>query len=114
MITMNLQVTKQSYADMIIKNVIPAIREKWPVGVNGCKTVYIQHDNASTHFGSDYVPFLARRSYFGWMDINLTGQPANSPEMNINNLSFFFGHFRVGNGIEWRTLIMMWMGWWRH
>ena len=68
---------------------ILAIWEKWLVGVNGFKTVYIQHDNASTHFGSDYVPFLARRSYFGWMDINLTGQPANSTDMNINNLNFF-------------------------
>lgn len=58
MIMTNLQVTKQSYAGMIINNKIPVIREKWPVGVNVSKTVYIHHNNASTHFGSNYVPFL--------------------------------------------------------
>ena len=41
MIMTNLQVTKQSYADTILNNVIPAIREKLPVGVNGSNTVYI-------------------------------------------------------------------------
>jgi len=58
MIMTNLQVTKQSYADMILNNVIPAIREKLPVGVNGSNTVYIQHNNTSTHFGRNYAPFL--------------------------------------------------------
>ena len=67
MIMTNLQVTKQSYADMIINNEIPVIREKWPVGFNCSKTVYIQHSNTSTHFGSNYVPLFSRCSYFGWM-----------------------------------------------
>ena len=66
---MNLQVTKQSYADMIINNEIPVIREKWPVGFNCSKTVYIQHDHASTDFGSDYVPFLDAATLDGWESI---------------------------------------------
>ena len=89
-ITTNLAVTKKSYADMLINSVIPAIREKWPAVKcgGGNKTVYIQHGNASTHFGSTYVPFLNAATVDGW-DIKLTAQPANSHNMNINDLSFF-------------------------
>ena len=59
--------TKQIYTAMTINNVIPAIWEKRPVGVNGSKTVYIQHKNASTHFGSNYVFFLEAATIL-WMD----------------------------------------------
>jgi len=61
------------------------IREKWP---DDNKWIHLQHDNASTHFGSDCAPFVAAASAEGW-DIQLTKQPANSPDLIINDLSFF-------------------------
>ena len=55
--TKSLPVTKQSYTDMIVDNVLPSmIKTKWP---DGNKQIYLQHDNASTHFGSDFAPFVA-------------------------------------------------------
>jgi len=78
-------VTKQSYADMIVDNVLPMIKAKWP---DGNKQIYLQHDNASTHFGSDFAPFVAAATNEEW-DIRLTKQPTKSPDLNINNLSFF-------------------------
>ena len=82
--TKSLPVTKQSYADMIVDNVLPMIKAKWP---DGNKRIYLQHDNASTHFGSDFAPFVAAATDEEW-DIRLTKQPANSPDLNINDLSF--------------------------
>jgi hypothetical protein len=52
------------------------------------KEVFIQHDNATAHFGPDYLPFRTAGVAFGW-NITLTGQPANSPDTNINDLGFF-------------------------
>ena len=66
--TKSLPVTKQSYADMIVDNVLPMIKPKWP---DGNKTIYLQHDNASTHFGSDFAPFVAAATDEEW-DIRLT------------------------------------------
>ena len=50
--------------------------------------MYLQHDNVFTHFGSDYAHFVAAARAEGW-DIRLTMQPANSPDLNINDLLFF-------------------------
>ena len=83
--TKSLPVTKQSYADMIVDNFLPMIKAKWP---DRNKRIYLQHDNASTHFGSDFAPFVAAATDEEW-DIRLTKQPANSPDLNINDLSFF-------------------------
>jgi hypothetical protein len=85
MVTTGVKVTKQVYADMVINNLIPAIRAKWP---DDNKEVFIQHDNASSHFSPDYLPFRIAGTEFGW-NITLTGQPANSPDTNINDLGFF-------------------------
>ena len=52
--TKSLPVTKQTYADMIMNNFLPVIKEKWP---DDNKRIYLQHDNASTHFGSDNALF---------------------------------------------------------
>jgi hypothetical protein len=85
MVTTCVTVTKAVYTAMIINNVIPAIREKWP---DDNKTVYIQHDNAKTHFKADDAAFLEAGAAMGW-NITLTPQPPNSPDTNINDLSFF-------------------------
>ena len=39
-------------------------------------------------FGSDFAPFVAAATDKEW-DIRLTKQPANSPDLNINDLSCF-------------------------
>ena len=39
-------------------------------------------------FGSDFAPFVAAATDEEWY-IRLTRQPANSPNLNINDLSFF-------------------------
>ena len=70
---------------MIVDNVLPMIKAKWP---DGNKRIYLQHDNASTHFCSNFSPFVAAATDKEW-DIRLTKQPANNPDLNINDLSFF-------------------------
>ena len=96
--TKSLPVTKQSYADMIVDNVLPMIKAKWP---DGNKRTYLQHDNASTHFGSDFAPFVAAATDEEW-DIRLTKQPANSPDLNINDLSFLGHYNQVNGGTPWK------------
>jgi len=83
--TKSLPVTKQTYADMIMNNFLPVIKEKWP---DDNKRINLQHDNVSTHFSSNYAPFVAAAKAEGW-DIQLTKEPANSQDLNINDLSFF-------------------------
>lgn len=83
--TKSLPVTKHTHPDMIMNNVLPVIKEKWP---DDSKRIYLQHENASTHFGSNYAPYLAAARAEGW-DIQLAKQPANSPDSNINYLLFF-------------------------
>ncbi|ETV64143.1 hypothetical protein H257_18925 [Aphanomyces astaci] len=61
-----VNVTRDTYKAMIIDNVIPAIRSKWPSGET--KRVKIQQDNARPH-----VVF----------------QPPNSPDLNVLDLGFF-------------------------
>ena len=45
---------------MTIINVLPAsIQDKWLLNNEGKnKTIYIQHDNMSAHFGSNYCIFV--------------------------------------------------------
>ena len=40
-------ITKDQTRTMLIDQVLPAIREKWPIGTS--KTIYIQQDNAKLH-----------------------------------------------------------------
>jgi hypothetical protein len=94
MVTTGVKVTKQVYSDMIINNVIPAIRAKWP---DDNKEVFIQHDNANAHFLPDDLPFQILGAAFSW-NITLTGQPANSPDTNINDMGFF-GRFHHVSGM---------------
>jgi hypothetical protein len=92
-----VKVTKEVYAAMVIDKVIPAIRAKWP---EGNKTVYIQHDNASSHFKNDYVPFVTAGKELG-RNISLTPQPANSPDTNVNDLGFF----RALQARQWDSVV---------
>ena len=87
-VTINLAVTKQKNADMIIINVLPAIQDKWPLNNEGKnKTIFMQHDNTSTHFGSNNGIFVESSALDG-RNIKLIGQPENLPNMNITALNF--------------------------
>ena len=72
---------------MLIDNVLPAIDRKWPVGWRR-KTVLCQQDNASPHLSSDNAEFV--NSCKGkCLSICLVNQPAQSPDLNVNNLGLF-------------------------
>ena len=87
---------------MTMTNVLPLIKEKWP---NENKQIYLQHDNASTHFGSDYALFIAAARAEGW-DIQLTKQSANSADL-ISIIYPFSGHCSQLNETPWRNQTIM-------
>ncbi|XP_057793332.1 uncharacterized protein LOC131009952 [Salvia miltiorrhiza] len=67
--------------------VIPAIKEKWPKS-DQVKHIFIQQDNAKLHFNKDDPDFQAAANSDGF-NIELVCQPANSPDVNVNDLGFF-------------------------
>ena len=78
---------KQKVCEMLLENVLPAIDRKWPVGWRR-KTVLCQQDNASLYLSLTNAEFLA--SCKGkQLSIHLVNQPAQSPNLNINNLGLF-------------------------
>ena len=72
---------------MLIKNILPAIDRKWPVGWRR-KTVLCQQDNASPHLSLDNAEFVI--SLKGKrLSIHLVNQPAQLLNLNVNNLGLF-------------------------
>ena len=69
----------------LCEKVIPAIEARWPEegGI-----IYIQQDNAKTHVLPSDQGFKDAVEESG-LDIRLTQQPPNSPDMNALDLSFF-------------------------
>lgn len=51
-------------------------------------TIWIQQDNASSHFRNDDAVFANAVEVTG-LDIKLYFQPANSPDLNVLDLGFF-------------------------
>ncbi|XP_019099327.1 PREDICTED: uncharacterized protein LOC109132269 [Camelina sativa] len=72
---------------MLIEEVLPNIREKWP-HEDVDKVIYIQQDNARTHVDPSDVEFKTVASQNGF-DIRLMCQPPNSPDLNVLDLGFF-------------------------
>ena len=60
--------------NILVKKVIPAIKEKWPAGSKRC---IIQQDNTNPHTTREDIP------------MELSNQPPNSPDFNILDLGFF-------------------------
>lgn len=83
-----MQVTKEVYKRKIIDEVIPAIREAWPVGMIRTETVTAQQYNARAHNIYDDPDVLAACNS-GIPQIRFIAQPANSPDTNILDLGFF-------------------------
>ena len=81
-----VNISKSIYRDMMINNILPAIRERWPDG--NTYAIEIQQDNARPHIDTHDEVFLAEASKFGFK-IKMTCQPAQSPDMNVCDLGFF-------------------------
>ncbi|KAK9668400.1 hypothetical protein RND81_13G057600 [Saponaria officinalis] len=79
-------IDKEVIKTMLLNNVIPAIKRKWPSCAS--KTIFIQQDNARPHTKANDPEFLLAATSDGF-DIQLTHQPANSPDLNVLDLGFF-------------------------
>ncbi|TBU10197.1 hypothetical protein CWI38_1948p0010, partial [Hamiltosporidium tvaerminnensis] len=82
MITKNVEsVTAVHCKNMIMDNVIPAIKSKFPPAYKK-KTIYVQQDNAKPHFFDNDADIVALGSADDW-NIKYKAQPANSPDLNV-------------------------------
>ena len=68
---------------MLITNILPTIRAKWPHGMS--KHIFIQQDNAKPHIAHNDREFMeeAMKDVFF---IQLVQQQPNSPNMNVLDL----------------------------
>jgi hypothetical protein len=85
-------VTKQVYREYMIEKVIPAIKEKWPNQQELKDGLIVQQDGAKTHHRDEDPAWAAAArndSRVGGCCITLSTQPANSPDTNLCDLSFF-------------------------
>ncbi|XP_021854804.2 uncharacterized protein [Spinacia oleracea] len=81
--SVNQKVTRS----MLINQIIPAIKEKWPHH-EGRKVIFIQQDNAKAHITQD-DPKWQTVYQQGDFTFILIQQPHNSPDLNILDLGFF-------------------------
>jgi hypothetical protein len=70
----------------MIENVLPAIKLKWP---DRDHVIVIQQDGASSHINRDDPAFPEAAIAGNWQIVQLLTQPAQSPDTNILDLSFF-------------------------
>ena len=79
--------TRDVSRSFLITKVLPAIVAKWPREARG-ETIWIQQDNARTHIEPNDEAFCLAVRQTG-LDIHIFNQPANSPDLNVLDLSFF-------------------------
>ena len=72
---------------MLVENVVPAIKEKWPKG-NARTNIIVQQDNAKPHLAENDAELIKECQKDGW-DISFRCQPPNSPDFNMLDLGFF-------------------------
>lgn len=77
--------TSTIFYEMMCNEIMPAVSDKmcW------CKNVYIQMDNARPHIGKNNVQKLNDFGDSIIPTITVTNQPAQSPELNVNDIGFF-------------------------
>ena len=85
LVVKNVTVDAQAYLDMLCDEVLPAIHQKFP---NLDVQIKIQQDNAGPHVDPLDATWREAVESTG-VDIELYNQPANSPDLNINDLGFF-------------------------
>jgi hypothetical protein len=86
---------KDCYTFYLIEQVIPRIMERWP---RANRTIRLQQDNAKPHLSPEEFAEVYEENcehlqrVFGgdliW-EILLFNQPANNPDLNLNDLAFF-------------------------
>ncbi|KAF0749686.1 hypothetical protein AaE_006962 [Aphanomyces astaci] len=81
-----VSVTRETYKKMLIEQVIPAIRCKWPS--TETKTIKIQQDNARPHVPPVDPDVVAACKDQGW-GMEVVFKPPNSPDMNVLDLGLF-------------------------
>ena len=86
-------ITKDVVKKCLIDKIIPAIKAKWPSDCD--KYIVIQQDNARPHISDNDLDFIDVAQSDGF-HITLANQPANSPDLNINDLGFF----RIIQGLQ--------------
>jgi hypothetical protein len=85
-------VTKDSYRRLLLEKVFPSIIELWPRGEwqRANFIIRVQQDGAPTHIDPDDDLLLQGLQQLNIEDkVLLYTQPANSPDVNINDLGFF-------------------------
>jgi hypothetical protein len=93
-ITKPIGCTRTVFRRMMVENVIPAIKRKWP---DGNHNITVQQDGASAHLLPNDFVFAAAAQDENWNIVLLT-QPAQSPDLNVCDLSFF----RALQSDQWR------------
>jgi hypothetical protein len=84
----NHSVDRDKYRQMMIDLVLPAVLEKFPTAYLDRKGVKIQQDGAKSHILPDDPEWIEAVKETG-CQITLVTQPAQSPDLNINDLAFF-------------------------
>ena len=88
----NETVDRTKYRQILLQQVVPAIKDKWPRGTFNASNfiIRIQQDGAGAHIRPDDELFEAGLQELGMQNkVLLYSQPANSPDTNINDLGFF-------------------------
>jgi hypothetical protein len=78
------------YEEYLVEKLLPAIVEKCPASMTA-KTIYIQQDNASSHKAASKGQRFQNCCKDLGLDVVLTFQPPNSPDLNVLDLSIFNG-----------------------
>ena len=109
MVWQDESVTRDVYQRMLLTCVIPAIKEKWPRSAWNDRRhiIRIQQDGPPSHITPDDRLFNEGLSDLGVQNkILLYTQPANSPDVNINDLALFrclqaaYEHFTPRNATD--------------
>ncbi|DAZ96391.1 TPA: hypothetical protein N0F65_010758 [Lagenidium giganteum] len=82
--TKSVNVDEGISCSLLTKKIIPAIKEKWPLGEKN-RPIFIQQDNAPAHVLVDDPEIYKAGHEDGW-NISLEAQPAQSPDLNILDL----------------------------
>jgi hypothetical protein len=84
----NFALDREEYQRMMVNLVLPDIKRKMPINNN----IIVQQDGAKAHLPVDDPVFKAKveELYHGNKNaVTLYTQPAQSPDLNVNDLGFF-------------------------
>lgn len=96
-----LTVNREIYRSFLTEKVYPAIRSKLPVTHKS--NVVVQQDNARPHVNVNDREVSAKGREGDW-NINLTSQPANSPDFNVLDLGYFNSIQSISQKNEYENL----------